>query len=286
MHLQELSGRLVFGAVRVLCHTVSCQGIHGQLIQGPTGRWRPLQTNHRGVFPRCFSRMGAGVWCPPAVAKTWYPGVRGRGREWTDELTPRPPTDLLVFLNVDVDGKDGHSFSHNEWQGTKVERPAVGVSVLLVVVAFIVGVSGIAGDVDDDANYVAQTWWERNTGKSRKRKEGGVEDNRHWSIINDSPSRSDETQKHQPRNVIHQPLITTLSSVSTEVNVSTSLWCVVCGDWTSGPSSVLSSSLWLSHWWSTTCGHRWSIKLPFFIILQKPSQYMIAHGSRGAWLSV
>lgn len=47
MDLEELSGRLMFGAVRVLRHAVPRQGVHGQLVQGPAGRWRPLQTDHR-----------------------------------------------------------------------------------------------------------------------------------------------------------------------------------------------------------------------------------------------
>ena len=101
--------------------------------------------------------MGTGIRCPPAVAEAWYPRVWGRRRKGTDELTPRPPADLLVFLNVDVDGEDSHSFSDDEREGAKVERPAVGVGILLVVVSFITGVSCIAGDVDNDANYVAQT---------------------------------------------------------------------------------------------------------------------------------
>ncbi len=157
MDLEELS-RLVFGAVRVLRHTVPRQGVHGQLVQGPTGRWRPLQAAHRRVLPRCLCGMRAGVRRPPAVAEARYPRVRRRGGERAYELAPRPPANFLVFLNVDVDGEDSHSFGHNEGEGAKVERPAVGVGVLLVVVAFVAGVSGIAGDVDDDADYVAQTW--------------------------------------------------------------------------------------------------------------------------------
>lgn len=158
MDLQELSRHLVLGAVRVLRHTVPRQGVHGQLVQGPAGRWRPLQTGNGRVLPRRFRGMRAGAWRPPAVAEARYPRVRGRGREWADEFAPRLPADLLVFLDVDVDGEDGHCFSHDEGEGAKIERPAVRVSVFPVIVAFVTGVSRIAGDVDDDADYVAQTW--------------------------------------------------------------------------------------------------------------------------------
>lgn len=158
MDLEELSSCLVFGAVRVLRHTVPCQGVHRQLVQGPAGRGHPLQTDHGRVLPGCLCRVGAGVGRPPAVAETRYPWVRRRWRERADELPPRPPANFFVLLNVDVDGEDGHSFSHDEGEGAEVERPAVGVSVLLVIIAFITGVACIAGDVDDDANYVAQAW--------------------------------------------------------------------------------------------------------------------------------
>lgn len=158
MDLEELSSSLMFRAVRVLCHAVSCQGVHGQLIQGPTGRCRPLQTNNGRVLPGSLRRMRAGVRRPPAVAKARNPWVRRRGGEWTDKLTPRLPANFLVFLDVDVDGEDGHSFGYNEGEGAKVEGPAVGVSVLLVIITFVTGISCIAWDVDDDANDVAQTW--------------------------------------------------------------------------------------------------------------------------------
>lgn len=157
MDLEEVSSPVVFGAVSALRHAVPRQGVHGQLVQGPTRRRPPLQTGHRRVLPRRLRRMRAGTRCPPAVPKAGYPGVRRRGREGADELAPRLPANLLVFLDVDVDGEYGHRFGHDEGEGAEVERPAVGVSVLPVVVAFITGVSRIAGDVDDDADYVAQT---------------------------------------------------------------------------------------------------------------------------------
>lgn len=112
--------------------------------------------------------MGAGVWRPSAVAETGYPRVRRGGGERADELAPGLPADFLVSLNVYVDGEDGHRLSHNEGEGAEVERPAVGVGVLFVVVAFVVGVSCVAGDVNNDANDVAQTWW---NGKEEKDEE-------------------------------------------------------------------------------------------------------------------
>lgn len=175
MDLEELSTRLMFGAVRVLRHTVPGQGVHGQLIQGPTGRCCPLQADHWRVLPRCLRRVRASVRCPSAIAEARYPRVRWRRRERSDELAPRPPPNFLVFLNVDVNGKDGHSFGHDEREGAKVERPAIGVSVFLVIVAFVTRVSCVAGDVDDDANYVAQTW-NRKTTESRNTAETGKGD--------------------------------------------------------------------------------------------------------------
>lgn len=156
MDLQELSGRLVFGAVRVIRHAVPRQGVHGQLVQGPAGRRRPLQAGHWRVLPRRLRGMGAGVRRPPSIAEARYPRVGRRGGERADELAPGPPAHFLVPLDVDVDGEHGHGLGYDERQGAKVERPAVGVSVLLVVVALVIRVPGVAGDVDDDANYVAQ----------------------------------------------------------------------------------------------------------------------------------
>ena len=189
MDLEELSGCLMFGAVRILCHAVPRQGIHGQLIQGPTGRLHTFQTNHRRVLPWRLCRMRAGMRCPPAVTEARYPWVRGGGGEWADELAPRPPADFLVSLNVDVDGEDSHSFGHNEWEGTEVEWPAVGVSVLLVIVAFIIGVSCVARDVDDDADDVAQTWRARN---KRQQSQEGVR--RHRRILMETWWRSNHDQ--------------------------------------------------------------------------------------------
>lgn len=157
MDLQELGSCLVLRAVRVLCHAVPRQGVHGQLIQGPTGGRRPLQASHRRVLPRRLSGVRTGVGRSSPIAKAGYPGVGRGGGQRADELAPGSPADLFVPLNVDVDGKYGHCLSHNERQGTEVEGPAVGVGVLLVVVTLVVGVAGIAGDVDDDADDVAQT---------------------------------------------------------------------------------------------------------------------------------
>lgn len=61
MDLEEFSSCLVFGTVRILRHAVPRQGVHGQLIQGPAGRGRPLQADHRRIFPRRFRGMRAGV---------------------------------------------------------------------------------------------------------------------------------------------------------------------------------------------------------------------------------
>lgn len=157
MDLEELGSCLVFGAVSVVRHAVPGQGVHGQLIQGSAGRWHSFQVGHRRVLPRRLCRMGTGLRCPLAVAEAGYSGVRGRGREGADEFSPRSPANLLVFLDVDVDGDDGDCFGHDEGQGAKVEGPSVGVGVLLVIITFVVGIPCVAGYVNDDANYVAKT---------------------------------------------------------------------------------------------------------------------------------
>lgn len=67
-----------------------------------------------------------------------------------------PKARLFVFLNVYVDCEDAHGFSDDEGQRAKVEGPAVVVLVLPVLVLLVAGISCIAGDVDDDADDVAQ----------------------------------------------------------------------------------------------------------------------------------
>lgn len=160
MDLEELCSRIVLRTICILRNTVPGQGVHGQLVQRTTGRW--LQAHHGWILPGRLRGVRTGVWRPPAVAETWYPGVRGGGWKWADEFASGLPANFFVFLDVDVDGQNSHGLSHDKGQSSKVERPAVGVRVFFVVVtAFFIGVSCIAGDVDDNSNNVAQAWWEK-----------------------------------------------------------------------------------------------------------------------------
>lgn len=63
---------------------------------------------------------------------------------------------LFVFLYVYVDRQNPHRFSHDEGECAKVKGPAVVVVVLLILVLLVTGISGVARDVDDDADDVAQ----------------------------------------------------------------------------------------------------------------------------------
>lgn len=63
---------------------------------------------------------------------------------------------LFVLLNVNVDGEDADGLGHDEGESAEIEGPAVIVLVLPVLVFLVAGVSCVAGDEDDDADYVAQ----------------------------------------------------------------------------------------------------------------------------------
>lgn len=67
-----------------------------------------------------------------------------------------PKACLFVFLNVYVDRENAHGLSYDEGERAKVEGPAVVVLVLPVLVLLVAGISRIAGDVDNDADDVAQ----------------------------------------------------------------------------------------------------------------------------------
>lgn len=92
---------------------------------------------------------------PSAVAETGHAGVRRRRRGRLDELSARFEAHFFVLLDVDVDGQNGHGLGHDERERAKVERPAVVILVLLVLVPLVAGVSGVARDVDDNADDVA-----------------------------------------------------------------------------------------------------------------------------------
>lgn len=144
MNLQEFGTSLMLRAVCVLSYTVPCEGIHGQLIQGPAGRRCPLHATCRRVLPRGLRRVRTGARIPPTVAEAGYSRVWRRGGQRADKFAPRLPADLLVLLDVDVDDKDGDSFSHNKGEGVEVEGPAIGVGVLLVIVSLVTWIPSVA----------------------------------------------------------------------------------------------------------------------------------------------
>ena len=51
-----------------------------------------------------------------------------------EEVGTRATAQLLVLLNIDVHGENAHHLSQDEGQAAKVERPAVRVVPLLILV--------------------------------------------------------------------------------------------------------------------------------------------------------
>lgn len=62
-----------------------------------------------------------------------------------------------MLFNVDVHSEDSNRLRDDERESSKVERPAVIVLALLVLIALVAGITSVAGDVNDDPNNVAQT---------------------------------------------------------------------------------------------------------------------------------
>lgn len=87
--------------------------------------------------------------------------IRRRAGGRFDEVAPDSAACLFVFLDVYVDGEDPHGFCHYEGEGSKVEGPAVVVLVLLVLIFLVAGITGVAGDVNNDADDIAQAWRDR-----------------------------------------------------------------------------------------------------------------------------
>lgn len=65
---------------------------------------------------------------------------------------------LLVFLYIYVDRENAHRFGHDEGERAEIEGPAVVVLVLPVFVLLVTGIPGVAGNVDNNADDVAQAW--------------------------------------------------------------------------------------------------------------------------------
>ena len=73
-----------------------------------------------------------------------------------EEVGARAAAQLLVLLDVDVDGEDAHHLGQDEGQAAKVEGPAVGVVPLLVLVFLGGDVAQCCRDVHDHSDDVAE----------------------------------------------------------------------------------------------------------------------------------
>ena len=74
-----------------------------------------------------------------------------------EDVGARATAQLLVLLDVDVDGQHPHHLGHDEGQASEVEGPTVGVLPLLVLVLLRRDVAQCSRDVHDHTNDVAQT---------------------------------------------------------------------------------------------------------------------------------
>lgn len=107
---------------------------------------------------------GAGARAPSeAVAGQTQHGVSGA----LEEVSARAATQLFVLFNVDVDSKDPHHFSQDEGQTTEVERPAVGVMPLFILVFFGGDITESCRDVDNHPNDVAEAWTQKRAKTSK-----------------------------------------------------------------------------------------------------------------------
>lgn len=77
-------------------------------------------------------------------------------RSALEEVGTGTTSQLLVLLNVDVDGEDADHLSEDEGQAAEVERPAVRVMPLFILVLLGGDVAQRCGDVDDHSDDVAK----------------------------------------------------------------------------------------------------------------------------------
>lgn len=155
VHLQE--SRVMFraiGAVSARFQRVSAQGVHVDLTQRHGAHH--LYPNWRSLTGR-FWRARAGAWLSPPEAETGHARVWWGGWGRLDKLSSCLAAHLFVLFNVDVHSEDSNRLRDDERESSKVERPAVIVLALLVLIALVAGITSVAGDVNDDPNNVAQT---------------------------------------------------------------------------------------------------------------------------------
>ena len=162
VHLQEARGVVLraVGAVRArLERVLARQRVHGDLAQRGRAARAPAAAAaaHRGFVRRGLGGVRALAGRPPAVAEAGDARVGRGGRGGSHEGVARVQTDhLLVLLDVNADGQHGHHLGRDEGQRAEVEGPAIVVLALLVLALLVARVSGVAGDVNDDPDDVAQ----------------------------------------------------------------------------------------------------------------------------------
>lgn len=134
------------------------EGVPGQRVHGDLGgreRTEALEAHRRGVAGmRRVCGAGGGAWAAPVSVTITGDSRYRRALEVVGRT--RPNSKLSMAVDEHVHGQDAHHLGHDERQGTEVERPAVGVAVLLRV-AFG-GVPRVGWYVHDDPDDVAQAW--------------------------------------------------------------------------------------------------------------------------------
>ena len=176
VHLQE-AGRVSLGAVGPrgprgpLHQALPAQRVHGDVGQRERRGGRgSADAGHLEAHGRCvarrFGRVRAGARTSPAVAIAGDARVRRgrragrpgrRGHRALVAVAARLHVSLLVLVDVHVDGDHADGLGHDERERPRVEGPAVAVVVLLVLVLLVARVTDVTGDVNNDADDVAQT---------------------------------------------------------------------------------------------------------------------------------
>lgn len=134
------------------------QGVPAKGVHGDLGGGQGVETldAHGGRVPGVGGLGGTRAGAAAALITVPVAGDAGDGRGLeVVRGTGRGPQ-LFVPIDEHVHGQHPDHLGDDEGQGPEVEGPAVGIAVLLGVA--LGGVSGVGGDVHDNANDVAQTW--------------------------------------------------------------------------------------------------------------------------------
>lgn len=115
----------------------------------------------RGSAFRWIFGLRAGLGPLLSVMVTWNASVEG-GRGGRGSKLKVLEMNLFVLFTVDVNCQHTDGLSHYEGEYTWVERPSVAVYIFFIFSFLVTRVSGITGDVNDDADDIAETWWKVN----------------------------------------------------------------------------------------------------------------------------